>query len=898
MILRGGDLLFDYIGLILGVFTDDKFLLLSMGKILLKRQVKVLLMIAASMSVLFLALFIASRYIILGSFVEIEEDNVRRNVERVFNALNGELTHLDTLNRDYAGWDDSYQFIKNGNREYIDENISDNVLPTIRLNLLVYIRNNGDIVYKRAYDLDKGAPVPFPESFIKHLTPESPLVRHPGTESIVKGSLLLPEGILLLSSRPVLTNEYKGPIHGALIMGRYFDSKIVSLLAEQTKQSINVLRVDDNVISDEFRLAMDKINDAAPVLVSSLSRDSVAGYTIVKDIYGDRAFVLKIDSRRKIYIQGVQTITYFILWFVFAAAIFALVSYWLFEKLVLSRRVGKESEAKYRAVIEHATEGILFVDRDNKKIVEVNKALKNLLGYDNNEILQMSLYDILSEDAETAFLEVERIVNEKRDLRLRHKDGSLLYAELSATPLEHSDSQTMCVVVHDITERKLFEEQLMDQATHDSLTGLANRNLLNDRLTQATAYQKRKKMLFAVMLLDLDRFKVVNDTLGHSAGDILLKQIAERLANGVRNYDTVARLSGDEFVILVNDVIDTNDIITVAKNILNLFNASVNISENELFVAASIGISMFPSDGDSADHLLMKADTAMYHCKAQGGNNYQFFAEEMNLKVKDRLSMETNLRKALEQQEFVLYYQPKVSLSTGEICGMEALIRWQRDGKMISPAEFIPLAEETGVIIPIGEWVLRTACRDMKQLIDAGYTSLIISSNLSSRQFANDSLIELIGSILDETGLDPACLELELTESILMKDEERLIRKLFAIKDRGIRLSIDDFGTGYSSLSYLKRFPIDVLKIDRSFVMDITTNPDGAAIVETILAMTHTLKLRSVAEGVEKLEELMFLAEHGCEEMQGFYFSRPVPLNAFTELLSSGKRLQTGVISS
>lgn len=863
-----------------------------MKKLFNGRQLKLFVIIGLSLSALFLVLLIASRLILLDSFVEIEESNVSRNVERVVNALNGELTHLATLNGDYAGWDESYQFIKDGNKEYIDANIPDTVFPLLNLNLLIYIRNNGDIVNKRAFDLDKDTVIPVPESFLKHLSPESPLVRHPGTESIVKGLLRLPEGIMLFSSRPILTNEYKGPIHGSLIMGRYLDSKGIELLAEQTKQKINVLRFDSNVIPDDFRLAMNKINEASPVLVSSLSKDIVAGYTNVNDIYGDRALVLKVEAPRNIYRQGVQTITYFILWFVFAAFLFAVVSYWLVEKLFLSRKKGKESEAKYMAVVEHANEGIIIVTCDNKMIVEGNNAFKSLLGYNIGEILKMSLYDILAEDADTAALEVERIVKEKRDLRLRHKDGSLLYAELSASSLEQSDSQIMCVVVHDITERKLFEEQLMDQATHDSLTGLANRNLLNDRLCQATEYQKRKKMLFAVMLLDIDRFKVINDTLGHSSGDILLKQIAERLVNGVRNYDTVARLGGDEFVILLNDVTDTNDIITVAKNILDLFTASVKINEDELFVAASIGISLFPSDGESADHLLMKADTAMYHCKAQGGNNYQFFAEDMNVRAKDRLSMETNLRKAVEQQEFLLYYQPKVNLLTGEICGMEALIRWQRDGKMISPAEFIPIAEETGVILPIGEWVLRTSCMDMKQLIDMGFSNLVISSNLSGRQFATDNLVEMIGSILDEIKLDPMYVELELTESILMRNEEKLIRKLFAIKDKGVRLSIDDFGTGYSSLSYLKKFPIDVLKIDRSFVMDITANPDGASIVETILAMTHTLKLKSVAEGVEKLEEIIFLTEHGCEEMQGFYFSRPVPFDAFLELLKSGKKLQ------
>lgn len=869
-----------------------------MNKFANKRRLKLLVIIGISLSALIVTMLIASRLILLDSFLEIEQSNMRQNIEQVLNALNGEVKHIDTINSDYSAWDDSYQFLQDGNSTYINENLPDSVLSTLRLNVIIFIRNNGDIVYKRWSGPNSEVSGNVPESLLSHLQPERPLVKHSVIDGTAQGILRLPEGLILISSRPVLTNDHLGPIHGALIMGRFLDSKEIELLAQQTKLSINVVRTDNIEKPDDFELAMTRINNAAPILVSSLKNDVVAGYTIVNDIYGDGAFIIKVDVPRNIYKQGVQTITYFILWFAAAVLAFAVISYVLFERLVLSRRKGKESEAKYRAVIEHATEGIIIVTCEDKMILEGNNAFKSLFGYDDDEILKMSLKDIIAEEAETADLEIERIVKEKRDLKLRHKDGSLIYAELSASTVSYDDSQSMCVVVHDITERKLFEEQLMDQATHDSLTGLANRNLLNDRISQATAYQKRKNMLFAVMLLDLDRFKVINDTLGHSTGDILLKQIAERLASGVRNYDTVARLSGDEFVILVNDVIDTNDIITVAKNILNLFNASVKISENELFVAASIGISLFPSDGDSADHLLMKADTAMYHCKAQGGNNYKFFAEEMNLKAKDRLSMETNLRKALEQQEFVLYYQPKVNLSTGEICGMEALIRWQRDGRMISPAEFIPLAEETGVIIPIGEWVLRTACRDMKQLIDAGYTSLVISSNLSSRQFANDNLVELIGSILDETGLDPVYFELELTESILMKDEERLIRKLFAIKDRGIRLSIDDFGTGYSSLSYLKRFPIDVLKIDRSFVMDITTNPDGAAIVETILAMTHTLKLRSVAEGVEKLEELMFLAEHGCEEMQGFYFSRPLPFNAFTELLSSGKRLQTRAIFS
>ncbi|MCC7202345.1 MAG: EAL domain-containing protein [Nitrospirae bacterium] len=867
-------------------------------KIFNRYRTKLLVIIGISLAALILTILIASRLILLNSFLQIENGNVKKNLEQVLNALNGEVNHIDTVNADYSAWDDSYKFIQDGNRAYINDNLPDSVLSTLGLNLIVYVSSKGDVVYKRwAGSLEKVSGN-VPDSLIVHLSPENQLVRHSDTNSKVTGLLRLPEGILMISSRPIIQNDHTGPVQGALIMGRLLDSEEVKLLSRLTKLSINFQRTDSRELPDDFKTALTGITNSSPFLVTSVNTDIIAGYSAINDIYGKRVLLLKVDEPRNIYQQGVRTITYFILWFAIAALAFTAISYILFERLVMSRRKGHDSEAKYRAVIEHATEGIIIVNNADKVILEGNDAFKKLLDYSDDEILEMSLFDVVAEDTGTADLEIGRIVGEKRDLKLRRKDGSLIYAELSASVLSYNDREALCVIVHDITERKLFEEQLMDQATHDSLTGLANRNLLNDRLSHAISYQKRKKMLLAVMLLDIDRFKVINDTLGHSIGDKMLQQVAERLSYSVRNYDTVARLSGDEFVIVVNDVSDATDIVTVAKNILNLFTSSLKIHDNELFIGASIGISIFPYDGDSVEHLLMKADTAMYHCKADGGNNYQFFSKDMNVKAKDRLNMETDLRKAVEQQEFILHYQPKVDLSTGEVCGMEALIRWQRGGKMISPVEFIPLAEETGLILKIGEWVLRTACSDIRKLIDMGYTNLIVSSNLSARQFAKDNLLEIIEAVLEESGLDPSFVELELTESILMKDEEKLLKKLCAVKDRGIRLSIDDFGTGYSSLSYLKRFPIDVLKIDRSFVMDITADDDGAAIVETILGMAQTMRLRSVAEGVERAEELSFLTEHGCNEIQGFYFSRPVPFDEFANMLSSGKRLQNGSIVS
>jgi diguanylate cyclase (GGDEF)-like protein/PAS domain S-box-containing protein len=442
----------------------------------------------------------------------------------------------------------------------------------------------------------------------------------------------------------------------------------------------------------------------------------------------------------------------------------------------------------------------------------------------------------------------------------------------------------------DITERKQFEQQLMYQANHDSLTGLPNRNLLNDRLSQALAYENRHRELLAVMLIDLDNFKVVNDTLGHSSGDVLLLEVAKRFRRCVRQYDTVARLGGDEFVILMTDVENIQNFARIADKILAAFSEPFSIACHEVFVTASIGMATYPADGVTAEALLKNADTAMYHVKEQGKNGYQFFAEEMNLKVQERLTTETRLRKALERQEFFLLYQPRVDVASGRIAGVEALLRWQpEDGEVIMPNDFIPLLEETGLIVAVGEWVLKAVCSQGKAWQTAGLPPLIISVNVSARQFHQQNLSQKVGEILQETGFPPQYLEIELTESIIIQDVEDTILKLDRLKKMGVRLSIDDFGTGYSSLCYLKRFPIDILKIDRSFVNGLTTDPDDATIVSTIIAMAHNLNMNVVAEGVENRKQLQFIDRHGCKEVQGFLFSRPIAPDSIAEMFLRGK---------
>jgi diguanylate cyclase (GGDEF)-like protein/PAS domain S-box-containing protein len=443
----------------------------------------------------------------------------------------------------------------------------------------------------------------------------------------------------------------------------------------------------------------------------------------------------------------------------------------------------------------------------------------------------------------------------------------------------------------DITARKLTEHRIRHIAQHDVLTGLPNRSLLQDRLSQAVAYSQRCERPVWVLLIDLDRFKFVNDSMGHKAGDVVLMTVAARLRAALRETDTVARLSGDEFVVILTEH-DERLQAEVVQRLMDAVAQPVPLGSKEFFVTCSIGVAVYPTDGTPADSLIEHADIAMYRAKKLGRNNFQFYTPAMNDEAQERVRIESALRSALERDEFVLHYQPQVNLASGQVVGMEALIRWQHpELGVVAPDRFISVAEETGLIVPIGAWVMRTACAQNKAWQDAGLGMLRVAVNLSARQFGAANLLADISDVLARTGLAPSLLEIELTESLFMSDVTLAVELLHSMKALGVNLSIDDFGTGYSSLSYLSRFPIDVLKIDRSFVSDITRDANDAAIVASIIALAHNLQLSVIAEGVETAEQLDYLRRHGCDEMQGYYFSRPLAAPAFEELLRQRKSL-------
>jgi diguanylate cyclase (GGDEF)-like protein/PAS domain S-box-containing protein len=479
------------------------------------------------------------------------------------------------------------------------------------------------------------------------------------------------------------------------------------------------------------------------------------------------------------------------------------------------------------------------------------------------------------------------------EYRFRRRDGTYAFVYDRGRLIRDDSGKPVRMIgaMADVTARKEAEERLSYLAQFDTLTNLPNRHLFRDRLAQTLVQGHRGHGQVGVMFVDLDRFKNINDMLGHEAGDRLLVLAAASLNESVREGDTVARISGDEFAIVLANMAKAEDASIVAGKVINGFAHSFDVAGHKVYVTASIGISVYPNDGADAETLLKNSETAMHRAKEQGRNGYQFYLPAMNERAMHRLELETGLRVALERKEFLLHYQPKIDLASNSICGFEALLRWQHPERgLIPPVQFIPILEDTGLIVPVGEWVLLQACREIEAWRTQGIEPRPVAVNLSARQFQQKNLDEVIGRVLKDTGIDPAHLELELTESLLMHDAAEAARTLQNLKNYGVRLAVDDFGTGYSSLAYLRRFPIDALKVDRAFIRDLTTNAEDATITLAIINLAHSLKLGVVAEGVETSAQVTFLKENRCDEAQGFYFARPLGIEECTKTLVEKRR--------
>lgn len=543
--------------------------------------------------------------------------------------------------------------------------------------------------------------------------------------------------------------------------------------------------------------------------------------------------------------------------------------------------------------------GEAIIATDEKGIVTFsNYEAQKLFSLSEKQFLNKNFDDLLDllrdQDGKNRNITLDIVLNKGSKFEFEglsiivSKDGKEYYVSGSITPVwgEMGDIVGTVSAIKDITELKRNEKKIYNMEYFDSITGLPNKMLFIDRLNIALANARRNGTKLAVILLDLDNFKTINDTLGHAFGDRILMQIAEKIKELLREADTVARFGGDEFIILQPALKDITDITRVADRILENFRTPWILEGREYYITASMGIAVYPNDGQDEGTLVKNADIAMYRAKDKGKNNYELFMESMNRKIIDKLNLENALRHAIGKEEFVLYYQPQVDIASGEIISVEALIRWNRKGVgLVQPLEFIPIAEESGLIIPLGEWVLKNACRQNVNWINSGFKPLTMAVNLSAKQFQQRDLVEMIERILYDTGMEPTLLELEITESTAMQDIDFTVDVLRKLREKGIRISLDDFGTGYSSLNYLKILPLDTLKIDKSFIHDIASNTNEEAIAKSVIGIAHKMNLMVVAEGVETNEQLEFLKDHMCDKVQGYLLSKPLPSDQLEKIL-------------
>lgn len=558
------------------------------------------------------------------------------------------------------------------------------------------------------------------------------------------------------------------------------------------------------------------------------------------------------------------------------------------EKLML-----QSMETEFRNTVQRLRNMIFKIKEDEKgefkytlfegKLTEKIGIREEIINKTSKDIFSVEIANKLEKHFKEAFQ------NKIITFEMQHGDS---YYQVTLSPIENEEGIIEEIVgsANDITELKNAELKIKHLAYHDSLTGLPNRRMFQEELNNNLSIAKEKDKLLAVLFFDLDRFKNINDTLGHTTGDLLLKKVSERLLKLAPDKNKVYRLSGDEFIILLTNFNDTNYIREIAKSVIKSFENPFQLKGKEFYITTSMGISIYPSLGQDFESLITNADLALFYAKSQGKNNYQFYNEKLNSQQNEKLSIEMYLHKALGFEEFILHYQPKVDIESGKIVGTEALIRWiHPEFGFVSPSTFIPVAEESGLIVPIGEWILKEACRQNKEWHDNGFPYLGIAVNISGLQFIQPNFVETVEKILKETGLDPKYLELEITENMLMQNSEDNLETLLQLKKMGVTLSIDDFGTGYSSLSYLKKFPVDTLKIDRQFIKDIPIDEKDLAIVESVINLSHNLKFIVVAEGVENEEQTGFLKGKKCDQIQGYFYSKPLPAAQLEELLKANK---------
>ncbi|MEO5377714.1 MAG: EAL domain-containing protein [Magnetococcus sp. DMHC-6] len=907
----------------------------------LKLRLKMLLMFAVGLFFLFGVQFGIARLIVLKQANALEEEKAYASLERIQSLFEDNAQQLISLTSDWAAWDDAYQYMENGNADFLNSNFTNSTFKRLKIDGIFLIDQKGQTRHTQGMHYADQKEWSLPQNLLNLLQTKSSTLKD--TSAGLTGFVTLESKSYLVAIHPILTSNGEGPNRGTMTMLRLMDTPFLKEISKLAHFPLDITSIGELA---EKGIKIDNFHDYKHLL--SVNDDSPTGpfqvgFVILNDLDGQPSLTVRTTMDRKIIQQGQETLLYLI--YSSVAILLALLGFSLFlDRVVLvpisrlSREIadidahvtppmnvtnipGKDElnhltvginamlhrlesslitlrqqreELKLAAkVMENSHELILITDAKNR-IIKVNEGFCQITGYTEEEVLGNKPNLLRSEQYGAEFY-AEMWAKLLKDgfwhgeIWNRRKNGDIFPEWLSISVVKNSQEEVehYIAIGSDLTELKMADRRISQLANYDQLTQLPNRTLLSTQIEHAIHNAKSYHRHCGVLLLGLNRFKHLNDSLGHDSGNNVLQQVATRLTETVGQGTTVARVGGDIFVLLISQFNDPGVLVRLAYNAMDAIAKPFMVNGQEVVLSASVGISFYPSDGENAEDLLRHGEQAMFLAKSQGRHTYAFFKTQMQEEAQERFILENNLRKSLENNELFLNYQPQFNMSGTKMIGSEALIRWRHPLLgIIPPGKFIPVAEESGLVVPIGNWVLETACRQVQAWQEAGLQTVMVAINVSAIQFRQPGFAAFVRHVLAQTGLNPKLLELEMTESLLIQDITTTIAILKELKELGIKLAIDDFGTGYSSLNYLSQFPLDKLKVDQSFVKGLPKDTDNAVIATAIIHLAHSLHLQVIAEGVETVEQLEFLTSQGCDEVQGYLFARPLPPEEFVKRLA------------
>lgn len=809
----------------------------------MKLRNKVILTITVIWLAFLAVAYFGSESLLGRSYLQLEHDRAEHDLGRITQAFDQIGYSLYTFTSDWSHWTDLQNYVAGKNPQFVATNIVITAFIISSISMLTYWDNKQKLVLGASVDLDKKKYIPYPKGIEKYIFPGSKILDRHDVNKDLRGYVLLDNGVYMLAATAITDGNNNPPSTGAAVALRYISPSIISKVADITNLSVQLFTINEIRKNPRLQETFETTKDTYSNNFSQpISAKELEAFTLLRDTNDVPIAMIRMVEARSIFQTGQASIRYFLISMILLGLIISGILIWLLRILIVNR-------------LEELAAGVATIGtKDN-----LSTRIKDKGG---DEISSVTI-------GVNKMLDIIQASHEKLENRVKERT------------IELQDTNEK--LQQEISERRIIENELLvhkeylaQLAHYDNLTGLPNRIYFNEMLSNAIQVAKEKHEKFAVMFIDLDRFKTINDALGHHTGDLVLKEVAKRFQN-VLGEAKLARLGGDEFIILAN-IADKEKIIQLTQKILSTLNAALLINERELHINGSIGVAIYPDDGESLEDLQKTADLAMYKAKQLGGANYQFYTHDMYVLANENIKIEAGLRKAIKNNEFVLYYQPKLSTHSGELVGVEALVRWDSpEYGLISPSRFISLAEDTGLIMQIGTWVMQEACRANKRWQDEGYKPISVAVNISAKQFRHQDIQEIVAQALKDSQLEARYLELEITESAVMHNRDAVAKKLDDIKQMGVKIAVDDFGTGYTSMSYLKEFPVNVLKIDQTFIKGIPANQNDISITIAVIALAHSLGMKVVAEGVETQEQLQWLADYECDIVQGYFLGRPLP---------------------